>query len=560
MVRLYENRVDEMENIKVTFPDGTTREYSRNTEFHTIALDYQENMDNDIIAIKVNNEVFSLDEKINNSEEVEFLDVTSLAGYKIYQSGLKYLFLRAASELYSDAQIHFLHSVPRGILCELIMPHNLTSDDVSRIKGKMASLVAQKERIYRYNMTVKDATRYYLSVNEPEKAENIQSIPNQVVTMYRFGKKINYFYTDMPYDTGVLNLFELVFLGRNRIVLVCPNVTSGSHVPEYVHYENIVTNFMGSKKWLRRMGSPYLSQMNNLVSSSKIKEFITSNEILYTEDLIRASDKIESLRNVKIVLIAGPSSSGKTTTTKRLSAILRSRGFEPIPLSTDDFFVDREDTPKNDAGEFDYECLQAIDLELFNSTLQKLLKGEEVQIPEYDFVNGRKEYNGNKVQLKENSLLLIEGLHCLNDELIPYIDNEYKFKIYLSPFIPLNIDRHNYISTLDLRLIRRIVRDNRTRGKNVAQTIGEWQLVRSGEEKYIFPYVYQADMIINTALAYEVGVLKVYASPLLYSVDILSPYYNEARRLIYYLQMFFPIPSEYVPDNSVLREFVGENK
>ena len=237
--------------------------------------------------------------------------------------------------------------------------------------------------------------------------------------------------------------------------------------------------------------------------------------------------------------------------------ILRSHGYDPIGLSTDDFFVNRKDTPKNEKGEYDYECIQAIDLELFNQTLQALLNKEEVELPEYDFVNGEKQFKGKKACLKENSILLIEGLHCLNDDLIPYIDAKYKFKIYLSPFIPLNVDRHNYISTLDLRLIRRIVRDNRTRGKKVDQTIAEWQIVRSGEEKYIFPYVYQADMIINTALAYEVGVLKIYAIPLLFSVGVDSEYYSESRRLVDYLQVFFTIPSEYVPKDSVLREFIG---
>jgi len=543
-----------VDKVKITFSDGSCKEYPCGTTYYDISRSV-ENTDN-VIAVKVDNEVFPLDDKVSKDETVTFLDVTSLAGYKIYQSGLKFLFLVAVSKLFPEASVHFLHSVPRGILCE-VDTLNLTSQDVSKIKGEMASLAMQKKRIYRYNVEVKEAVKYLKKIGQEEKAKNIQSVPNQVVTLYRLENQLNYFYTDMPYDTGVLNLFELVFIGRNRIVLVCPNVTSGNHVPEYVHYENIVANFMSSKKWLRKMDVPYLSKMNELVSTLHIKDFITSNEILYTEDLIRASDHIISMRDVRLVLIAGPSSSGKTTTMKRLSSILRSRGYHIVGISTDDFFVDRADTPKNDKGEYDFECLQAIDLELFNDTLQRLLKGEMVYIPEYDFVRGEKVFKGKTLQLQENSLLLIEGLHCLNDELIPYIDNKYKFKLYLSPFIPLNIDRHNYISTLDLRLIRRIVRDHQTRGKRVDQTIAEWQIVRSGEEKYIFPYVYQADMIINTALAYEIGVLKVYANPLLFSVGVDSPFYNEARRLIYYLQVFFPIPSEYVPKESVLREFVG---
>ena len=542
-----------MQEIKVTYKNNSII-VDKGTTYYEAAKKF--NLEN-ALAAQVGNEVFSLDSKIMENVNVQFLDVTTLTGYKIYQAALKFLFYVAVMELYPDAEVLFLHSVPKGILSEIRVEHNLTSIDVSKIKGYMASIVEKKERFYRYNLDSQDAYHYFKNKGIDEKAYNIQNVSKEVVVMYRLRNHLNYFYTMMPYDTKVINRFELVFLGRNRIVLVCPNVTSGNNIPEYVHYENIVANFMSTKKWLRRMQTPYLSQMNYLVSTSKIKEFINSNEIVYEEDLINACDKVILLKDVKIVLIAGPSSSGKTTTMKRLSAILRSRGYDPVGISTDDFFVDREQTPKNDKGELDYECLQAIDLELFNKTLQELLNGNEVAIPEYDFVNGKKVFKGKSCKLKDNSLLLIEGLHCLNDDLIPYIDSKYKFKIYLSPFIPLNIDRHNYISTLDLRLIRRIVRDNRTRGKKVDQTIAEWQVVRSGEEKYIFPYVYQADMIINTALAYEIGVLKVYADPLLFSVGVDSEYYSESRRLIDYLQVFFTIPSEFVPKNSVLREFIG---
>lgn len=542
-----------MQEIKVTYKNETII-VNKGTTYYEIAKNF--NLEN-TLAAQVGNEVFSLDTQVIENVNVDFLDVTTLTGYKIYQGALKFLFYVAVMELYPEAEVHFLHSVPKGILSEIRVARNLTSDDVSKIKGYMASIVEKKERFYRYRLDNQDAFHYLKNTKEDEKAYNIQNVSKEVVIMYRLKNYLNYFYTMMPYDTKVINRFELVFLGRNRIVLVCPNVTSGNNIPEYVHYENIVANFMSTKKWLRKMQTPYLSQMNYLISTSKIKEFINSNEILYEEDLINACDKIISLRDVKLVLIAGPSSSGKTTTMKRLSAILRSRGYDPIGISTDDFFVDRNETPKNDKGEFDYECLQAIDLELFNKTLQDLLNEKEVSIPEYDFVNGKKVFNGRTCKLKDNSILLIEGLHCLNDDLIPYIDSKYKFKIYLSPFIPLNIDRHNYISTLDLRLIRRIVRDNRTRGKKVDQTIAEWQVVRSGEEKYIFPYVYQADMIINTALAYEIGVLKVYADPLLFSVGVDSKYYSESRRLIDYLQVFFTIPSEFVPKDSVLREFIG---
>ena len=510
-----------------------------------------------VLAVSIGNEVLSLEDKVLRDVSIDFLDVTSLTGYKIYQAALKFLFLEAVKEIYPDSVVTFLHSVPKGILSEIVMTHNLTSEEIALIKGKMASMVSEKLRFKHFNIDVKDAHQYLIENNQKEKADNLESIPNYVVSMYLLKKELNYFYNIMPYDTSVIEKFELVFLGRNRVVLVCPNVVSGNKIPEYVHYENIVSNFLSTKRWLRAMKVPYVADMNQLVSKSKIQDFIESNEICFVEDVLRARDKIISMRDVKIVLIAGPSSSGKTTTTKRLSSFLRSRGYEPISISTDDFFVDRKDTPKTENGQYDYECLQAIDLELLNNTLKSLLSGEEVELPEYDFLKGVKVSSGKKIKLQDNSLLLIEGLHCLNDDLIPFIDNKYKFKIYLSPFIPLNIDRHNYISTLDLRLIRRIVRDNRTRGKTVSDTISEWQVVRAGEEKYIFPYVYQADMIINTALAYEIGVLKVFANPLLYSVGIDSPWYNESRRLIQSMQTFLTIPGEFVPNSSILREFIG---
>lgn len=541
-----------MKTFKVTV-DGQSYEADNEMTFYDIVHDIKPNT----VLVKVNGEVFSLDTKIKEECEIIPLDVTSLPGYKSYQSGLKFLFFLSVKELFPEAKLSFLHSVPKGILSEVILNHELTNEDVSKIKGQMALNVSKKLRYLKYNIEIKDAYDYFMKKGEIEKAKNLQTLNNPIVTLYRLGNELNYFYTLMPYDTSVINLYELVFLGNNRIVLVCPNVTSGLSIPEYVHYENIVTNFMETKKWLSLMNASYVSLMNELVSSSKIKNFIASNEILFVEDILKACDTITASKDIKIVLIAGPSSSGKTTTMKRLSSFLQSRGLHPIGLSTDDFFVDREDTPKNEKGEYDYECLEAIDLKLFNDTLQGLLDGKEVEIPEYDFVAGKKVFKGRKCVLDEKSILIVEGLHCLNDDLTPYIDERYKYKIYLSPFIPLNIDRHNYISTLDLRLIRRIVRDNRTRGKNVNQTIGEWQVVRSGEEKYIFPYVYQANRIINTALAYEIGVLKIYAVPLLSSVDIRSTYYNEARRLINYMQTFYTIPSEYVPKDSILREFIG---
>lgn len=544
-----------MNNITITFQDGTKKQYSKGITYFEISQEFTQNNDA-ILGVKVNNEISDLDSKALMDAKIEFFGVKDLAGYKMYQSALKFIFEVSVSELFPKSEVQFLHSVPKGILSEIILSENITNEEVKQIKGKMAEIISNKEKFVKYNLLKKDAYNYFLSQKEEEKAKNIQNISNEIISLYKMRNKINYYYNFLPHDTGTITKYDLVYIGKNRIILVCPNIKTGE-VPDYVHYDNIIENFYLGKKWLRLMNTPYLSDMNDLVSHNKIKNFMDANELVFNESILNVANEIVSKRDIKIVLIAGPSSSGKTTTTKRLSTYLKAKGFDPIPLSTDDFFVNKEDTPKMENGEFDFECLQAIDLELFNKTLVALLKGEEQEIPTYNFIAGKKEYNNNRVKLNKNSIVLIEGLHCLNDDLVPYIKDENKYKIYLSPFIPLNIDRHNYISTLDMRLIRRIVRDNKTRGRSVDQTIKEWQVVRAGEEKYIFPYIHQADVIINTALSYELGVLKIYAEPLLYSVALNSPYYEEARRLVNSLKGFYPISSEYVKDDSILREFIG---
>lgn len=543
-----------MNEITITFPDGSKKKYPKGITYFEISKDKKRKKS--ILGVKVDNEINALDNKAMHDASIEFFDVKDLAGYKMYQSALKFIFEVSVKELFPESEIHFLHSVPKGILSEVLIPENFTNEEVKKIKGKMAEIISSKEIFQKYNLFKKDAYNYFMSIKEEEKAKNIQNISNEIVTLYKLKNCINYYYNFMPHDTGCITKYDLVYIGKNRIILVCPNIRTGE-VPDYVHYDNIIENFFEGKKWLRLMNTSFLSDMNDLVSHNKIKDFMDANELVFNESILKVANEIVSKREVKMILVAGPSSSGKTTTTKRLSTYLKAKGFDPLALSTDDFFVDRDETPKDEKGEFDFECLQAIDLELFNRTLVGLLKGEEQEIPEYNFVAGKKEFNHKMVKLNKNSIILIEGLHCLNDDLVPYIKDENKYKIYLSPFIPLNIDRHNYISTLDMRLIRRIVRDNKTRGRSVDQTIQEWQVVRAGEEKYIFPYIHQADVIINTALSYELGVLKIYAEPLLYSVNIHSPYYEEARRLLNSLKGFYPISSEYVKDDSILREFIG---
>ena len=512
-----------------------------------------------ILAVKVNNEVKSLGSKASNNETLKFIDLNDINGNKIYKSGLEFIFEVALKEVFPNLEINYQHSVPKGFLGEITGDKVITQDDLIKIKSVMARIISENKIIKKLNIKKKEVLDYYKKINQVEKYDNVQNITDKVVTLYELNGVYNYYYSEMPYKTGSINVYDIVYLGRNRLVFVIPTKTSKGMLPEYVHYDNIINSFLVGKNWLEMLDMQYVNSINNTISNGKVKDFIKSCELVFNINISKVTNTITSNRNIKFVLIAGPSSSGKTTTCKRIASYLRTQGFEPVLLSIDDFFLEREESPKDEFGNYDFECLTAIDLDLFNSTLKKLLNGERVSIPTFNFVTGKKEYNDNYAELKDNSIVLIEGLHALNDELLPNIDNKLKYKIYLSPFIPLNIDRHNYISTIDLRLIRRIIRDNRTRNYNVNHTIEAWQSVRNGEEKNIFPFIHQADTIINTALAYEVGVLKIYAEPLLRSVTVESGYYEEARRLLNFLKPFYPIPGEYVNDDSILREFIGGN-
>lgn len=543
-----------MEKIKVIFNDNSQHEYDKGTLFYDASKDYQ--MEN-IVGFKINNEVFSLDTKILEDAKIEFINPSDLIGNRIYKAGLKFLFLVALQNVYPEFDVSYSHSVPRGMLGEIEGPKILSQEDISMIKKEMSKLISEDLKITRLNVSPKDAIKFYKDNKEYEKAENVQNISDKVVNLYKLNGKYNYFYSLMPYSTGALNKFELVYLGNNRIILLFPTTHSKGAVPEYVHYDNIIDSFMEGKVWLNNLRMPYITNLNKDVGSGKIVNFIKSCELAFNLRISKVAEEIEKNRDIKFVLIAGPSSSGKTTTTSRISSYFEALGYNPIPISLDDYFVDRDKNPVDENGKYDFECLEAIDVKLFNENLNKLLNGEEVVFPKYNFLTGKREFYKEKVKMTEKSIFLIEGLHALNDELTSSIDSKYKYKIYLSPFIPLSVDKHNYVSTLDLRLLRRIVRDNRTRGYDCLKTIDNWQSVRNGEEKYIFPYIHQADVIVNTALPYEIGVLKVYVEPLLLSVSVDSIYYEEARRLVDFLKQFFPIPGEYVSDDSILREFIG---
>lgn len=543
----------------VTFNDGTVLEIEKGTSIYELSKIYQPKMKNSIVGVEIDNETISMETKIMKATKLEFIDANSTNGYKINKYGLEFVTEVALKETFGDEyEVTFDHSIANGIHMTILSDNKFTLSDAKKLKTKMNEIISNDERIHEINVDKKEAISYYNKVKATEKAANIHNLTRHIVTVYKLRSYINYFYSEMPYSTGCLNKYDLVFLGDNKLVLLFPSPCTKFKVPEYIHYQNVIKCFDEGKKWINSVGIPYIADLNKKIADCKIEDLIKIIETNFNNNIHELVDDILK-KKAKYVLFAGPSSSGKTTTTKKVALQLRSRGYDVLVISVDNYFKDKVDSPKDEEGNYDFECLEALDLKLLNKQLKDLIAGKKVTIPEYNFPLGKKEYDHDPIQINDNCIILMEGLHCINDEMTPDLDQSLKYKVYLSPFIPINVDRHNYVSTTDLRLLRRIVRDNRTRATDVGNTISYWNTVRSGEEKHIFPYINNVDKILNTSLVYEVGVLRVFVEPLLYSVKSNSPAYNEARRLINSLSSFFPIPSDYVTDESILREFIGKS-
>ena len=508
-------------------------------------------IDNPCVGVTINNEIVPFEYRVNKSCNITLFDYHDINGYKMYQAGLKFLLEVALKKVFGNScDIRFNHSIDKGLHATIEYKDIITDDDITKIKEEMDKLVSYDLRFFKVNVDSKEATNYYKKVNYLEKSDNVHNISNQIVTLYKLDNYINYFYVDMPYSTRCLNDFDILNIGNNDIALMFEKGKT------YDKHLKIIECYKNSYNWLEDMGVPYSSSINKLISNGKFIDLIRSSEIDYNNRIYDiAKDVIKN--NTKFLMLAGPSSSGKTTTAKKFMLTLKSMGMNPMVISIDDYFVDRDHTPVDEDGKPDFECLEAIDVEAFNKDLNDLISGKAVNLPTYNFILGKREYNDNLVKLDDKGIIIMEGLHTLNEKLTPLIDNSLKYKVYLSPFIAVKMDRHNYISSTDLRLIRRIIRDNNNRGYDVSKTIEIWQSVRNGEEKNIFPFIGNADAILNTSLPYELSVLKIYATPLLFSITNDSPYYEEARRLIYFLRNFFPISSEYVGEESIIREFIG---
>lgn len=509
-----------------------------------------------IIAGIINNEIVELNYKLKEDTTVKLITTNDRQGSKIYINGLKFLYITAIKELYgASTDVRLKHSLDKGIYTKIDM--ELNTKVLDDIKAKMYELVEKDLQIEKITTIRKEAIKYFDSINEQEKSSNYKQMTNEVVTLYSLLDYYNYFFSPMPISTGILKDFDLTLTKDKAVILEYPDTLTGS-IPKYNHMEKVLNVFTTYSSWANKLNVNYVSDVNNVVIQGKIKEFIQLNEIKQNDDLNKIANEIENnIKDIKLVLIAGPSSSGKTTTSKKLSLYLKNKGINPFIISTDDYFKDRKDTPKNEKGEYEYDILEALDIDLFNEQITKLLNNEKVKIPTYNFITGEKEFKNKEISIENRDLIIIEGIHTLNEELTKSIPRKNKYKIYISPFTPLDLDRHNHVSTVDIRLIRRLVRDYRTRGYDGEATLKNWPLVRASEEKYIFPYQKEADVVLNTALIYELGILKTYAIPILQGIDYKSEFYIEAIRIINFLKYFLDIPESALPTTALLREFVG---
>ncbi len=535
---------------------GKKYQLSKGMTLEEIAKEFQKEYKYPILLARVNNKLEELTKTVNEDATIEFYDLTTREGNRIHISGLTYVLLYSIKKLFGEeANIVVQHSLDKGIYIETNF--RLTENRIKNLKETMKKIIEADMPIIRSTVDRSEAIKYFEGKNDKVKAGVMNYNTNNYITLYRLGNYYNYFYSLMPSSTEKLKDFNLTYIKENGFVLQFPTVYLPDKIPTYKHHPHMFEVFQECRDWAKIIGVKNSVDLNRLVSLGKINDLIRIDETLQSNRLLSLAGEInKKKKDIKIVLMAGPSSSGKTTTSKKLCMYLESYGLHPKVLSMDDYFVERKETPVDENGKPDYECLEAIDMKLFDKQVEDLLKGKTVTVPTYSFLVGKKEFNRD-VTLGTEDILVIEGIHALDNKILTNIPRSKKYKIYISALTELNLDDHNRVSTTDNRMLRRIIRDNRTRNNNVEHTLKSWDNVRRGEEKYIFPFQDEADFTFNSALIYEIGVLKTYVEPLLYSVPQDSPYYEEAKRLINFLRLFLPIPADVIPQDSILREFIG---
>lgn len=542
-----------MEKVKVTYL-GKSYMYPKDITLEDISKDFQDNYSETIIMAEVNGRPYELNYKVTDDVTVDFFDLTSPTGNRVYESGLIFVLEKACLNML-NSEIEVKYSIDKGIY---IKTHKkITKGDLDKVSREMKEIVKRNLPIQKNLVNRLEAIEYYKSTKSYDKVNVLKYSVNTNVNLYRLMDIYNYFFSYLPVSTGALKEFKLTYIDQNSFVLRYPNIYYLNKIPVYKHHDKLFNEFKKYDEWSEKLGIENVSSLNNKVTKGNVDDIVLLSENIQNNSLFKIAETIYNNKKLKLILLAGPSSSGKTTTSKKLELFLKGFGLNPIAISIDNYFVDRDKTPRLPDGSYDFESLNSINVELFNKNLKDLLDGKEVTLPVYNFITGKSELSDESIKLGEKEILIVEGLHALNEELTYSIDRKNKYKIYLCPLTVLSLDNHNRIRTTDNRLLRRIVRDNRTRGYSASDTLSTWSKVREGEEKYVFPFQDEADVIFNTSLIYELGVLKTYAEPLLYSVEENDPMYKEAVRLLNLLKNILPISNDYIPVDSIVREFIG---
>ena len=512
------------------------------------------------LAAYVNNRIKELNYRIYKPVTVRFIDITSFEGIRVYQRTISFILQKAVRELFPDRTLYIRHSLgASGFYCEISGFGPIPAEHLDAIKARMRGIIDRNLPIQGVKMLTDTARKIYEGFGMADKIALLDSRPRLYSKIYTIDSLPGYFYGALTPSTGYTPQFDL-HPYYNGFFIALPLRTDPTRLHQSVHQEKMFDVFHQYQSWVEIMGVPTVGQLNSKVLAGDASELIKIAEAFHENKLAQVAGCVAEAnreRGVRLVLISGPSSSGKTTFAKRLGVQLRVLGLNPVLISLDDYFVDREKTPRDENGEYDYEALEAIDLEQFNDHLKRLERGESVDIPRYDFISGTRQWHDNPLQLDERSVLIVEGIHGLNPALTPGVPESRKFKIYVSCFTSVALDNVSRIATSDNRLLRRLTRDYRTRGNDALSTLARWESVRRGEEKHIFPYQENADVMFNSSLFYEISVLRRFAEPILREVPDTVPEYGEAKRMLKFLDNFIPISPEEIPPTSLLREFIG---
>ena len=508
------------------------------------------------VSAKVNNKVEGLHYRVYHNKDVEYLDLHTQSGIRTYTRSLFLVLCKAVHDLYSRSEVIIDIPVSNGYYCNLKLGHAITAEDVNRIRTRMQEIVNAHLPIQRFETTTEEAIDMFSKLGDEQKAKLLKSSGTLYTVYYVLDDYKDYYYGSMLTNTSQLYLFGLepYFDG---VLLRIPSVQDPSQLGALIRQDKMFEVFKEHHRWQSLLGIKTVGDFNEAVGNGEATNLINVSEALQEKKISQIADKIAAKKDIKVVLIAGPSSSGKTTFCKRLSVQLLASGVKPVQISLDDYFVNREETPKDEQGEYDYESIYALNIPLINEQFNALFNGQEVELPKYNFQTGSSEKSGNKLHLEENNVLVVEGIHALNPTLTAQIPDDKKFKIYASALTTILLDNHNYIPTTDNRLLRRIVRDYKYRGCSAQETIRRWPSVRAGENKWIFPYQEQADVMFNTAMLFELAVIKPQAEEVLEQVPANCEEYAEAYRLRKFLKYFSPLPFRDLPPTSLLREFLG---